>query len=127
MAASPLKSVIEALLERLDEEQAAFLKGGYGAALTIAADKERLVTNLDDFLANPGNAREIALYRKPLAALIEKARRNEELIGAAKAGVIAAQSRIKDLIRRERTIGVYTESGEKPVLEDTYVTKKKLA
>ena len=62
-----------------------------------------------------------------VAAIVKLAQENETLMDAAKVGVISAKARIKDIINRQRNIGVYAENGERPFVPDAGVTRRKLA
>lgn len=128
MTAEPqLREVAEALEARLRAEKAALLEGRYFDLKAIAADKDALSSRLDALLLDPLNIAQQSAVRKRLAAIVKLAQENEALMNAAKVGVISAKARIKDIISRQRNIGVYAENGERPFVPDAGVTRRKLA
>lgn len=122
-----LKEVAEALERTLRAEKAALLDGRYGALGELTHDKEQLSARLDALLLDLANTAQQSGVRKRLAAIVKLAQENEVLMSAAKVGVISAKARIKDIINRQRNIGVYSENGERPFVPDAGVTKQKFA
>lgn len=128
MQPSPsLKTVIDGLGDLLAREKASLLAGRYEALAVLSAEKERLAVALDAMLIDPAYAAQAPAFTKKLSAIIALASENETLIAAAKLGVVSAKARVRELINRQRTIGVYGSTGEKLVSSDACVSRRKLA
>lgn len=122
-----LKTTADALEGCLRAEKAALIEGRYFALEELARSKEHLSARLDALLLDLANTAQQSAVRRQLAAIVKLAQENEGLMNAAKVGIISAKARIKDIINRQRNIGVYTESGERPFVPDACITRKKLA
>lgn len=122
-----LKDVVDGLARLLVEEKTRLLAGQYDGLGALTAEKEKLAVRLDALLIDPRSAAQAPAFRRRLAQIVSLAKENEGLIAAAKSGVVSAQSRIKDIINRQRNIGVYGESGEKLLAPESGVTRRKLA
>lgn len=128
MPAEPsVRDVIERLRTILGEEKSLLLSGKYSSLGEITAEKEKLAALLDRLLLAPANAAQAPAFRKRIAAVIKLAQENEQLLRSAKAGVSFAQARLKEIINRQRNVGVYSESGEKPLVPGAAATRGKFA
>jgi hypothetical protein len=126
-SAPSLNGTIEALEKSLRAEKSALLDGRYEALGEIAREKERLSGALDALLLDRANTAQQSVFRKRLATIARLAQENEQLLSAAKLGVASAKARIKDIINRQRNIGVYSENGDRPFVPDAGVTRQKFA
>ena len=122
-----LRAILEGLEGLLEREKALLLAGRYDEVGAIARQKEELSSGLDRALIDPQNGAQISVFRKRLASIVSRAQENERLLDAAKAGVATARARLKDIMNRERNVGVYSEIGEKPLVPDAGVTRRKFA
>ncbi|MBI1366968.1 MAG: hypothetical protein GC153_13555 [Alphaproteobacteria bacterium] len=122
-----LKAVLDGLESLLEREKALLLAGRYDEAGAIARRKEELCEALDRALIDPLNAAQISVFRKRLSALVARAQENEQHLSAAKAGVSMARARLREIMNRERNVGVYGETGEKPLVPNACVTRHKFA
>jgi hypothetical protein len=126
-AVQSLREVVERLETILRAEKAALLSADYVALGGAVAEKDGLSASLESLLLDRANAGQEAVLRKRLSALVRLAQENENLMLSAKIGVAAAKARIKDIINRQRNIGVYSENGERPFVPGAAVTRQKLA
>lgn len=86
----------------LDEERKALLDGAIGALPEIHRALEAAMGALDDS----------ALSEDALAALRDKARRNETLLQAARRGIERTVQRVKDCERAARGLTTYGRDGQ---------------
>lgn len=122
-----LSDVITALEKTFEAEKAALLSGAYDVIGAAAEEKERLSGLLAALLSDQKHAAQFPAYRRRTRKLLEAAKENEELLRAAKVGVASAQSRIKDVLKQQRMVGVYAESGDKLIAPGASVTRQKFA
>lgn len=122
-----LREVADALEKSLRAEKAALLAARYEALGDIAREKEQLSARLDALLLDRANTAQQFTVRKSLSAVVRLAQENEKLMSAAKIGVASAKARIKDIVNRQRNIGVYSENGDRPFVPDAGVTRQKFA
>lgn len=122
-----LRAVIEDLERALALEKALLLEGRYEELAAVGAEKSRLAALFDRMLVAPSGAAQASGYRKRLAGVVAKAQENEALLRSARLGAASAQARIKEIMSRQRTIGVYAETGDKPLVPNACVTRQKLA
>ncbi len=125
--AMSLKAVIEELERALHAEKSALLEGRYDDLPRVSAEKNRVAEVFDQILREPANAARAAIYRKRLAAVVQRAQENEALLHSAKIGAASAQARVKEIMSRQRTIGVYAETGDKPLVPNACMSRQKLA
>lgn len=118
---------IDGLLALLSEEKAALLAGDAAGAASKAREKERRVGALEALLSDGPAMRSFAASRGRLAALARAAADNERLLEAARNGVLSAQSRLRDVLNRERSVGVYAQDGGKLMSAEAGVTRRKTA
>ncbi len=123
----PLKATIDALAALLASEKEALLAGDFMRVGALAAEKATLAEELDRTLTNAASAAPAPAFRAKLARIAQAASENERLLEAAKNGVLSAQSRLKDIVYRERSVGVYAEGGAKVMSAEAGVTRKKSA
>lgn len=122
-----LEAAIDALVALLAEEKSDLLRGDVAAAGAKAREKERRADVLDGVLTDGRAVASFPAYRGRIAALARAAAENERLLEAARNGVISAQARLKDVINRERNVGVYAEGGGKLMSSEAGVTRRKTA
>lgn len=122
-----LELEIDGLLALLSEEKAALLAGDAAGAASKAREKERRVGALEALLSDGPAMRSFAASRGRLAALARAAADNERLLEAARNGVLSAQSRLRDVLNRERSVGVYAQDGGKLMSAEAGVTRRKTA
>ncbi|MEM8935813.1 MAG: hypothetical protein AAGC77_05345 [Pseudomonadota bacterium] len=122
-----LEDVIDALKQVLDSEKALLLNGDYQHLADISKQKERLCSILDRLMVAPANLKKISLYRKALSSLGIQAKENEKLLMSAKTGMARAHGRVKDIINRQRNVGVYGASGDKLMTPGAGVSRSKMA
>lgn len=125
--AQSVRDVIERLQKILGEEKRFLLAGDYSRLVEIAQEKEQLATTLDRLFLEQTNASQAPAFRKSIAAIVSLAQENEQLLHAAKTGVSFAQARLKEIINRQRNVGVYNETGEKPLIPGATATRGKFA
>ena len=123
----PLSAAIEALSALLVSEKSLLLAGDIVGVGAVAKDKARLAEELDRLLTNADAAAPAPAFRGRLATLAQLASENEKLLEAAKNGVLSARTRLKDIVYRERSVGVYAEGGAKVMSAEAGVTRKKSA
>ena len=122
-----LKDTIDSLLRLLADEKARLLSGRYEGLSALAGEKDALAKRLETLLINPRISGPTTAFRRRLVEIDRLARENETLLAAAKAGVTAAKSRLKDIVARQRNVGVYGETGEKLMAHDALSSRRKLA
>ena len=122
-----IRDLIDRLQALLAQEKSMLLSGRLTSLADICAEKEELSRRLDAMLGDRANAASAPAFRKALAALVSLAQENEKLLGAAQSGVAFAQTRLKDIINRQRNVGVYSETGDKPLIPGAAVTRRKFA
>jgi len=106
------------LLALLERERALLRTGALREAADLAAQKERLSAELADPPRNAGQAeRDVA---RDLQIGIT---RNRLLLGACLEAVRAARQRVTEIDRAQRNLGVYDQSGGRPVASPTGKTR----
>lgn len=123
----PLNGVIDALAALLASEKEALLSGDFMRVGAVASEKAALAGELDRQLTNAQSSAAAPAFRGKLARIAQSAAENERLLDAAKNGVISARNRLKDIVYRERNVGVYAEGGAKVMSAEAGVTRKKSA
>lgn len=121
-----LPEIISALEELLTTEKTLLLAGKYDALAALAGDKEQLTGALDRMLLD-GTVAQAPVWRRRLAAIVARAQENEQLLAAAKSGAAYARARLQEIVNRQRSVGVYAETGAKPLVPDAGVTRRKFA
>jgi len=103
------RAVIDRLDSLLEAERRALLAGDLGSIATILARKEDLIDKLGrlDRAAAPG-----------LAALEEKAARNQALMDSALGGIRRTAARMAAFRRIRRSLETYDRSGRKTEIRD---------
>ncbi|HXI86360.1 MAG TPA: hypothetical protein VNH64_02795 [Parvularculaceae bacterium] len=128
MTAEPvLRTVLDGLESLLERERALLISGRHGEIAAIARQKEELSNALERSLIDPSNAAQVSVYRKRLKAVVARAQENERALAAATSGVAMARARLKEIMNRERNVGVYAATGDKPLVPDAGVTRRKFA
>ncbi|MFQ5562736.1 MAG: hypothetical protein ACE5FO_04110 [Parvularculaceae bacterium] len=122
-----LNEILDRLLDVLEREKKLLLEGDYLELPALAAEKDESVNALDRLLVEPGNIKQLPVYKKRFAKVTALSQENENLLNSARAGVESAQARIKDVINRHRSVGVYGQDGDKPLVPDAGVTRWKMA
>jgi hypothetical protein len=128
MSAAPTIDVaINKLIELLALEKSRLLSGAYTGFDEITDQKQYYMSILSESILN-GNAQKSAKsYQAEIERIKALATENEALLKAAKSGVNAAQTRIKNIMTRESFVGAYTENGQKLRTHDCGVTRCKTA
>lgn len=122
-----LSATIDSLLDLLVSEKEALLAGDFMRVGAAAKGKAKLAEELDRQLTNAHSAASVPAFRARLAKLAQLSAENERLLDAAKNGVISARNRLKDIVYRERNVGVYGKGGAKVMSAEAGVTRKKSA
>jgi hypothetical protein len=123
----PLNATIDALTALLASEKEALLSGDFVGVGAAAKEKAALAEELDRQLTNAQSAASLPALRGKLAKIAQISAENERLLEAAKNGVLSARSRLKDIVYRERNVGVYAEGGAKVMSAEAGVTRRKSA
>lgn len=123
----PLSATIDDLIELLASEKDALLAGDFVGVGGAAKAKAKLAEELDRLLTNAASAASVPAFRSKLAKIAQLSAENERLLEAAKNGVLSARSRLKDIVYRERNVGVYGEGGAKVMSAEAGVTRRKSA
>jgi len=114
------------LIELLVMEKSRLLSGAYDDISEITDQKQYYMSALHDSIQHePAN--NVKRYGPIIEQIRTLAKENESLLKAAKSGVIAAQSRIKNIVSRESFVGAYTEDGQKLRTHNCGVTRCKTA
>jgi flagellar biosynthesis/type III secretory pathway chaperone len=122
-----LKTTLDGLLRLLEQEKQSLINGELAAIPGYAKSKAELSARLDQILADPRAAAQTPAFRGLLKKVAQAASENEELINAAREGVKSARARLKEIIERQRMVGVYGEGGEKVLSHGAGVTRCKTA
>lgn len=122
-----MKELMAELSQLLATEKAFLLGGDYDKVGAIASQKDALAAALDRALNDSRIAAQLPAYRRQIRRIAEAAQENEALLNGAKAGAALASARVKEILSRQRVVGVYGESGEKLLAPDASVTRRKLA
>ena len=121
----PLSATIDALIELLAAEKEALLGGDFIGVGRAAKGKAALAEELDRQLTNAHSASTSPGLRAKLGKIAQISTENERLLEAAKNGVLSARTRLKDIVYRERNVGVYAEDGAKVMSAEAGVTRRK--
>ena len=128
MSSEPTLSIsVNKLIELLSLEKSRLLGGSYGDIPEITQQKEFYLSALTNHMQNPGNNAALKTLQGAIEQIQSLASENEGLLSAARSGVSAAQSRLKNIVTRESFVGAYTENGQKLRTHDCGVTRCKTA
>lgn len=122
-----LNETLDRLQKILEQEKTLLLEGNYEALPALVGKKTDCAEQLDRLLVEPSAVRQLSVHRKKFAKITALAQENEQLLQSARAGVVSAQARIKDVVNRHRSVGVYAQDGDKPLVPDAGVTRWKMA
>ena len=122
-----LAVTIERLMKVLREEKKRLKAGRYSDLTELSEHKLALSDALDKMLIDQRFAKRGNNYRNALRKLARLAGENERLLAAAKDGATQARQHIKDIIRRQRNVGVYGAAGDKVMMPNSGATRGKLA
>lgn len=125
--ATPIEVVFSSLIEALTIEKERLLSGDYKDLPKIGERKAYYMAALDQRIADPNAAASLKSHIGTIERIKLMAQENAKLLAAAKAGVAAAQTRIKRMASRESMVGAYTEDGQKLRTHDFEITRQKLA
>lgn len=123
----PLSAIVDAVIALLSTEKEALLNGDLMQVGAAAREKARLAEELDRLLTNAQSSAAFPALRGKLAKIAQLSAENERLLDAAKNGVLSARARLKDIVYRERNVGVYAEGGAKVMSAEAGVTRRKSA
>lgn len=123
----PLSAIVDAVIALLSTEKEALLNGDFMQVGAAAREKARLAEELDRLLTNAQSSAAFPAFRGKLAKIAQLSAENERLLDAAKNGVLSARARLKDIVYRERNVGVYAEGGAKVMSAEAGVTRRKSA
>lgn len=123
----PLSAIVDAVIALLSTEKEALLAGDLMQVGSAAREKARLAEELDRLLTNAQSSAALPAFRGKLAKIAQLSAENERLLEAAKNGVLSARTRLKDIVYRERNVGVYAEGGAKVMSAEAGVTRRKSA
>ena len=101
-----LKDASGSLEDLLDRERLAVLDGRFDVLERMTAEKERLLRSV----ALDGASAE------SLARLRRKTERNSQLLDAMRAGVVAAQDRLKAMQKKKDPLQTYDSTGRKSAI-----------
>jgi Fic family protein len=128
MSAAPTIDVaINKLIELLALEKSRLLSGAYTGFEEITDQKQYYMSILSESILNGTAKKSAKSYQAAIERIKALATENETLLKAAKSGVNAAQTRIKNIMTRESFVGAYTENGQKLRTHDCGVTRCKTA
>jgi flagellar biosynthesis chaperone FliJ len=128
MSAAPTIDVaINKLIELLALEKSRLLSGAYTGFEEITDQKQYYMSILSESILNGTAQKSAKSYQAAIERIKALATENEALLKAAKSGVNAAQTRIKNIMTRESFVGAYTENGQKLRTHDCGVTRCKTA
>ena len=122
-SAPPIDVAISKLIELLTLEKSRLLGGSYDDIPEITKQKQFYLSTLMDFVQDPSKAASLKPFAKAVEEIKILANENEALLKAAKSGVQAAQSRLKNIATRESLVGAYTADGSKLRAHDCGVTR----
>lgn len=125
--ATPIEVLLSSLVEALKIEKARLLAGDYQDLPKISERKAHYMAILDQHLSAPDAAVRMKSHFKTIEAIKTAAQENAKLLASAKAGVVAAQARLKRMASKESMVGAYTQDGAKLRTHDFEVTRQKIA
>ena len=128
MSSQPTLTVsVNKLIELLSLEKSRLLGGSFDDIPDITQQKEYYLSALTNHMQSPANNAALKSLQGPIEQIQSLAKENEGLLNAARSGVSAAKSRLKNIVSRESFVGAYTENGQKLRTHDCGVTRCKTA
>lgn len=122
-----LNATVNKLVELLTLEKSRLLSGALSDLAEITEHKQHYLAELASHLESHQENASLRAFTPHIEQIRKLAVENENLIEAAKSGVNAAQSRLKQVMSRESFVGAYTEDGGKLRAHDAGVTRRKFA
>ena len=104
----------DALIDLLNEERDALLKGDYDAVGGLFDRKKTLAEEMETLFADEAPQDGAELDKASATRLQKALSRNEAMLSGAREGVEQARRRLAAIARKRNEVGVYDPSGERP-------------